>query len=264
VKLLEGKRAIVTGGASGIGEAVVRRFTDEGARVAIFDVDAERAGTIAKETGALLHLVDVADSAAVQRAADVASDALGGLDVLVNNAGVSHLRPLHATKDADWRRMIDVNLAGVFYLTRAAVALMRERGGVIVNNASASGVQPTRGEGAYSAAKAGVIALTRAAALEYGPTVRVNCVSPGLIRTPMSEALFTKPDVLEPVRRATPLGRAGTSDEIADVILFLASDLSRFMTGQNLVVDGGLTLPQAGIDDVLRSILDRMNKKDRT
>jgi meso-butanediol dehydrogenase / (S,S)-butanediol dehydrogenase / diacetyl reductase len=173
------------------------------------------------------------------------------------------VRALHATKDDDWRRMIEVNLSGVFHLTRAAIPLMREHGGVIVNNASASGVQPTRGEGAYSAAKAGVIALTRSAALEYGPAVRVNCVSPGLIRTPMSEALFTNPDVLEPVRRATPLGRAGTSEEIADVILFLASDLSRFMTGQNLVVDGGMTLPQAGIDDVLRSILDRMTKKGR-
>ena len=263
MKLLEGKRAVVTGGASGIGEAVVRRFIAEGARVAIFDVNSERAGAVARETGAEAHVVDVADAAAARKAMDSAVDALGGLDVLVNNAGVSHVRPLHATRDEDWRRMIDVNLAGVFYLTRAVVPLMRESGGVIVNNASASGVQPTRGEGAYSAAKAGVIALTQSAALEYGPAVRVNCVSPGLIRTPMSEALFANPDVLEPVRRATPLRRAGTSEEIADVILFLASDLSRYMTGQNLVVDGGMTLPQAGIDDVLWSILERMAKKGR-
>jgi NAD(P)-dependent dehydrogenase (short-subunit alcohol dehydrogenase family) len=264
VNLLDGKRAIVTGGASGIGESVVLRFIAEGARVVVFDLNAERAEAVASATGAAVQVVDVADAVAARRAVDSAAKALGGLDVLVNNAGVPHVRPLHATKDEDWRRMIGVNLSGVFHLTRAAVPLMRDIGGVIVNNASASGVRPTRGEGAYSAAKAGVIALTQSAALEYGPAVRVNCVSPGLIRTPMSEPLFTDSDVLAPVRQATPLGRVGTSEEIADVILFLASDLSRFMTGQNLVVDGGMTLPQAGIDDVLRSILERMAKKKRS
>ena len=264
MRLLEGKRAVVTGGASGIGEAVVSCFARQGARVAIFDRAAERVAAAARRAGATAHVVDVADEGSVRAGIEAAATELGGIDVLVNNAGVSHVGSLHSTKDEDWQRVIAVNLTGVFQMTRAVVPFMQAAGGVIVNNASASGVQPTRGESAYSAAKAGVIALTRSAALEYGPRIRVNCVSPGLVRTPMSEALFTKREVLEPVRRATPLARAGTSEEIADVILFLASDLSRFMTGQNLIVDGGMTLPQAGIDDVLRSIMERMAGKNRT
>jgi NAD(P)-dependent dehydrogenase (short-subunit alcohol dehydrogenase family) len=261
VRLLEGKRVVVTGGASGIGLAIVRRFAAQGARVAVLDVDAAGAEQAASGTGGTAHACDVRDAAAVERALGVAAETMGGLDVLVNNAGASHVRPLCATRDEDWRRTVDANLSSVFYATRAAVPLMRAGdGGVVVNNASASGVRPTRGESAYSAAKAGVIALTQSAALEYGPDVRVNCISPGLIRTPMSEPLFTDPSVLEPVRRAAPLARPGTADEVADVALFLASDLSRYMTGQNLVVDGGVTLPQAGIDDVLRALLDRARK----
>jgi len=187
---------------------------------------------------------------------------MGKLDVLVNNAGASQLAPLAATTDEQWRRVIDVNLSGVFFAMRAAAPLMLQAGGgVIVNNASGSAPRPTRGESAYSAAKAGVVALTQAAAQELGPRIRVNCVSPGLIRTPMSEALFARPEVLEPVRRSAPLGRAGSGDEVADVVVFLASDLSRYMTGQNLVIDGGMALAQAGIDEVLRSILERMKGK---
>jgi len=121
---------------------------------------------------------------------------------------------------------------------------------------------PTRGEVPYSAAKAGLIALTQGSAQEYGPEVRINAVSPGLIRTPMSEALFTEPTLLDPVRRATPLARCGTAEDVAAVILFLTSDLSRYMTGQNLVVDGGMGLPQAGIDEVLRSLLDRRARRE--
>ena len=259
--LLANKIAIVTGGASGIGRAVVRRFAEEGAKIAIFDVKAE-AEEAAREVSGRAFLVDVSDAAAVERTVNEAADALGGLDVLVNNAGSSHVRPLHATRDEDWRRMIDVNLSGVFHATRSAVTrMLAGNGGVIVNNASGSGPRPTRGEGAYAAAKAGVIALTQSAALEYGPKIRVNCVSPGLIRTPMSEPLFSSPEILAPVVRATPLGRTGTSEEVADVILFLASDLSRYVTGQNLLVDGGVTLPQAGIDDMLRALLERGARK---
>jgi NAD(P)-dependent dehydrogenase (short-subunit alcohol dehydrogenase family) len=263
--LLDGKRALVTGGARGIGREIARRFAAEGAHIAIIDVDAAGAADAARELAGTAHAADVADSAALERAMSEACAALGALDVLVNNAGVSHVGPLHAMRDGDWRRILDVNLSGVFYAIRAAVPLMLAgAGGVIVNNASGSGPRPTRGEGAYSAAKAGVVALTQAAALEYGPRIRVNCISPGLIRTPMSEPLFAAPEVLDPVRRSAPLGRAGTSEEVADVALFLACDLSRYMTGQNIVVDGGMGLPQAGIDEVLRSLLERMGKKKTT
>jgi NAD(P)-dependent dehydrogenase (short-subunit alcohol dehydrogenase family) len=262
MSLLAGKVAIVTGGASGIGRAVVRRFAEEGARVVIFDVNADAAAAAASGVSGKAYIVDVADSTAVENGVEEVVQAFGAVHVLVNNAGASHVRPLHATKDADWERVIDVNLSGVFHATRAVVPRMLEgEGGVIVNNSSGSGPRPTRGEGAYSAAKAGVVALTQSAALEYGPKIRVNCVSPGVIRTPMSEPLFSMPEILEPVRRATPLGRTGTSEEVADVILFLASDLSRFVTGQNLLVDGGITLPQAGVDDMLRALLERGAKK---
>jgi NAD(P)-dependent dehydrogenase (short-subunit alcohol dehydrogenase family) len=133
--------------------------------------------------------------------------------------------------------------------------------GVIVNNASASGLRPTRGEAPYSAAKAGVIALTKSTALEYGPAIRANCVAPGIIRTPMTELLFQSPGLLDPAREATPLGRMGEADDVADVVYFLCSDLSRYVTGQTITVDGGLGLPQAGIDGALGALLDRMRRK---
>jgi NAD(P)-dependent dehydrogenase (short-subunit alcohol dehydrogenase family) len=254
-RLLEGKRAIVTGGGSGIGLAVCRRFSAEGARLSILDINAESAERAAKELGGLAYGVDVADPS-VEAAVRNAAECMGGLDILVNNAGCGHVGLLHETPPETWERILAVNLTGVYHGMRAAIPLMLTGGGgSIVSNASGSGPRPTRGELAYSAAKAGVVALTMGAAQEYGPTVRVNCVSPGMIRTPLSEPLFQTPRALDPVLAATPLARTGTPEDVASVILFLASDLSRFMTGQNLLVDGGLGLPQAGIDVVLKRML---------
>ncbi|HTF36289.1 MAG TPA: SDR family NAD(P)-dependent oxidoreductase [Myxococcota bacterium] len=255
-QLLDGKRAIVTGGASGIGLAVCRRFSAEGARLAIFDLNAEAAERTAKELGGLAYAIDVADGGALESAVRSAAERMGGLDILVNNAGCSHVGLLHETPPEAWERVLAVNLTGVYHGMRAAIPIMLARGGgSVVSNASGSGPRPTRGELAYSAAKAGVVALTMGAAQEYGPTVRVNCVSPGMIRTPLSELLFRIPKALDPVLAATPLARTGTPEDVASVILFLASDLSGFMTGQNLLVDGGLGLAQAGIDVVLKRML---------
>jgi NAD(P)-dependent dehydrogenase (short-subunit alcohol dehydrogenase family) len=131
--------------------------------------------------------------------------------------------------------------------------------GVIVNNASVSGLGPTRNEAAYSAAKAGVIALTKSGALEYGPTVRVNGVAPGHVRTPLTAVWEQFPDVFDPVARAIPLGRIGHADEIAEVVLFLASRRSSYITGQTLVVDGGISLPQAGTDVALSQLFERFS-----
>ncbi len=256
--LLEGKRAIVTGGASGIGLAIGRRFAREGARVAVLDLNAEAGARAAAELGGSAHAVDVADGAAVDRAVDAACGVLGGLDVVVNNAGCGHVALLHETTPEHWKRVLGVNLDGVYHVMRAAIPRMLAGGGAIVNNASGSGPRPTRGEVAYSAAKAGVIALTQGAAQEYGPKIRVNCVSPGVIRTPLSEPLFGIPKALDPVLAATPLGRTGSAEDVAAVVLFLACELSAFMTGQNLVVDGGMGLPQAGIDDVLKRLGARL------
>jgi meso-butanediol dehydrogenase/(S,S)-butanediol dehydrogenase/diacetyl reductase len=254
--LVEGRRAIVTGGASGIGLATARRLIDEGARVVILDRDGEKARQVAEEIGARSWCVDVCDLEQVRSAMQGAAEWLRGIDTVVNNAGVGHFAPLEAHDAGTWQKLFAVNLTGTYHCLVAAVPHLRAAGGgTIVNNSSGSGVRPTRGELPYSAAKAGVIALTQGAAQEYGPAIRINCVSPGLIRTPMSEPLFHVPGLLDPVLASTPLARTGTAEEVADVIVFLCSDRARYVTGQNLVVDGGMGLAQAGIDETLRNLL---------
>ena len=243
---LEGCAAIVTGGASGIGAATAARFTAEGATVAVFD----RAGEADYE-------LDVRDGISVTSAVQDFAARAGRLDVVVNNAGIGDLRPLHTVDDKLWHRILDVNMTGTFNLMRAAVPIMQDGGGgAIVNMASVSGITPTRNEAAYSAAKAAVIALTKSGALEYGPTVRVNCVAPGYVRTPLVAMFEQYPDAFAAIAEGMPLQRMGEADEIAEVILFLASKRSSYVTGQTLVVDGGVSLPQAGTDAALAKLFD--------
>jgi NAD(P)-dependent dehydrogenase (short-subunit alcohol dehydrogenase family) len=257
---LDGLTTIITGGASGIGHATARRFASEGATVAVVDRDGDAAARVAQEIGGTAHAVDVRDGQALTAVARAVADATGRLDVLFNNAGSGDLRPMHTVDDKLWHRLIDVNLTGTFNGMRAAVPLMLEAGaGAIVNNASVSALMPTRNEAAYSAAKAGVVALTKSGALEYGPTIRVNGVAPGHVQTPLTAAWEQFPDVFEPVARAIPLGRIGRADEIAEVVLFLASARASYITGQTLVVDGGGSLPQAGTDVALSQLLERFS-----
>jgi NAD(P)-dependent dehydrogenase (short-subunit alcohol dehydrogenase family) len=255
--LLEGQLAIVTGGAGGIGAATARRMAEEGARVAILDLNAEGAADVAREIGGLAFEVNVADRDTTEAAVDAAADAMGGLTIIFNNAGIGSLKPLHTYRDKEWDLLVDVNLKGTFNATRAAVPHLRAAGGgSVVNMASVSGIRPTRGEAPYAAAKAGVIALTMSGALEYGPDgVRVNCVSPGFIRTPLTEFAFSVPAYVEALDAVTPLGRAGTPEDVADVVVFLASGLARYVTGQNVVVDGGSMLPSAQVDHILGDLL---------
>lgn len=255
--LLEGELVAVTGGGSGIGEATARRMVDEGARVAVLDVDGDAAERVASDLGAVAIEVDIADTEAVREALAHAARELGGLTGLFNNAGVGNLKPMHEYTEPEWDRLVDVNLKGTFNGIRAAVPHLRAAGGgSIVNMASVSGVIPTRGEAPYAAAKAGVIALTRSAALEYGPDgIRVNCVSPGFIRTSLTELAFSNPDWIELLERRTPLRRAGTADDVAKVVVFLCSDLAGYVTGQNLLVDGGSILPNAQVDHLLGELL---------
>jgi NAD(P)-dependent dehydrogenase (short-subunit alcohol dehydrogenase family) len=255
--LLDGQRAIVTGAASGIGRATALRMREEGARVALVDVRREPLEAAAAELGAPAWVADVRDAAALEAAFRAAADALGGLTLLFNNAGAGQVAPLHRYAPEDVARLLDVNLTGTYNGLRAGIPLLLAAGGgAVVNHASVSGLQPTRGEAPYAAAKAGVVALTRSAALEYGPRVRVNCVSPGLIRTPLSEGLFRIPGLLDPLLEALPAGRAGTPQEVADAVVFLGSDRARFITGANLVIDGGQSLVGGGIDTVLRRVLE--------
>jgi meso-butanediol dehydrogenase/(S,S)-butanediol dehydrogenase/diacetyl reductase len=254
--LLEGQTAIVTGGGSGIGRATCRRMREEGARVAVLDVNHESAQLVAKEVDGTAHQVDVSDAEALRAAVDEAVDALGGLTIMYNNAGIGNMSSLHQWDPAEWNRIIGVNLTGVYHGFRAAVPhILAAGGGSIVSTASISGVRPSAGEAPYSAAKAGVAAITASAALEYGPRIRVNAVAPGLIQTALTDPLLQFfPNERARYERTTPVGRLGEPEDIADVVVFLCSDLARFITGQNLVVDGGMTLHGAGVDGIFEQM----------
>jgi NAD(P)-dependent dehydrogenase (short-subunit alcohol dehydrogenase family) len=242
-------------------------MAEEGARVAVLDLNGEAAEAVANDIDGRGYQVDVADPDEVRQTVDQAARAMGGLSILFNNAGVGAFSPIDSYSPDEWDRVLRVNLYGVFHGLQAAASLMLERGdGRIVNTASISGVRPAAGEAPYSAAKAGIAALTASAALEYGPRIRVNAVSPGLIRTGLTEPMLQLlPDHVDHVIGETPVGRIGEPEDVADVVVFLCSDLSRFLTGQNLVVDGGLTLHTSGVDgifDRLRPLLGRASDQE--
>ena len=260
-----GARALVTGAGSGIGRAVCLAFAGAGATVAALDVDADKARqtaqAVAEASGrpdsCIVAVADVADAAALGAAVDAAAAGLGGLDIVCNNAGVGDLASLHCYSDQRWDRVVDVSMRGTFNGIRAAVPhLQAAGGGSIVNVASMSGHVPTRGEAPYSAAKAAVIALTRSAALEYGPSIRVNCVSPGIVETALTGPILTDDAARAALAARAPLHRLGTPEDVAAVVVFLCSPASSYVTGIDVPVDGGAQLVNAQIDDTLRGLLD--------
>ena len=254
--LLEGQRTVITGGGSGIGRATARRMADEGASVAVIDINGDAAHEIAAEIGGSAHVADVTDADGLRGAVDAAAAVMGGITIMFNNAGVGNQSPLHEWAPEEWDRMLAVNLTGVYLGFRAAVPHIRASGGgSIVSTASISGTRPAAGEAPYAAAKAGVAAITASAALEYGPGIRVNAVSPGMILTALTEPLLQfLPHERARFERTTPLGRIGEPDDIAGVVVFLCSDLARFITGQNIVVDGGMTLHGSGVDGIFEQV----------
>jgi meso-butanediol dehydrogenase / (S,S)-butanediol dehydrogenase / diacetyl reductase len=241
VKGLAGKRVVVTGGTSGIGEATSRRFLEEGARVVALAIGEDEVATAAERIpGVEAVRCDVADADAVAAAFARIDELLGGIDVLVANAGISIRKPFLEIEPADWQRVLDVNLTGVFNCAQQAARRMVIGGGVILMTASTNGLTGHAYYADYNASKAGVILLARTMALELAPTVRVNAVCPGYVLTPMQESEYT-PAMLEQVNATIPLGRHATPDEIAALYAFLASDEGAYFTGAVISIDGGET-----------------------
>ncbi len=234
------RTALITGGSRGIGAAAVRAFARAGFRAAFFyRADEAAAQAVARETGAAAIRCDVSDPGRVREACREAEGTLGHIDALVNNAGIAQQKLLTDVTDEDWRRMLDVNLSGAFYVIRAVLpGMISRKHGSIVNVSSVWGQVGASCEVHYSAAKAGLIGLTRALAKEVGPSgVTVNCVCPGVIQTDMLGG-FTPGD-LKALAEETPLGRLGTPQEVAAAILWLCQEDAAFVTGQVLGVGGG-------------------------
>lgn len=239
--MLNGRTAVITGGAQGIGLAIARVFADNGAKIVIGDLDENKAKSAAEtlKTDALGLRCDVTSSSDVAQLLAAATEAFGGLDIMVNNAGITRDATMRKMTEAQFDEVIDVHLRGCWNGTRHAAAIMRENGGgSIINLSSISGKVGFIGQTNYSAAKAGIVGLSKAAAKEVAHLgVRINVIQPGLIRTAMTEAMPQK--AWEQKMAEIPMQRAGEPEEVASVALFYASDMSSYMTGTVAEVTGG-------------------------
>jgi meso-butanediol dehydrogenase/(S,S)-butanediol dehydrogenase/diacetyl reductase len=237
---LANKRTLITGGASGIGKATANRFLEEGAQVLILDRDKEAGEEVTQQFPRLSGFIqtDVSDPEAVEHAFDELDKLWNGLDILINNAGISLRHSFLDIMPQEWEQVIDINLNGVFYVAQAAARRMEK--GVIVNMASTNGLLGYPYYADYNASKAGVIELTRTMALELAPHIRVVAVCPGYVMTPMQEAEYT-PEMLAEVNQKIPLGRHARPEEIASLFAFLSSEEATYITGQYFVIDGGET-----------------------
>ena len=246
-RLLENKVAVVTGGGRGIGAAIARRLAGEGASVALCDVMLENAKQVADSltaagAKAVAYAVNVTDGKQVAEVCERILADFGRVNVLVNNAGITRDNLLLRMSEADWDLVLGVNLKGAFLFTKALVpAMMKQRGGSIVNIASIVGVRGNAGQANYSASKAGMIGLTKTVAKEYAKRgIRANAIAPGFIQTAMTEKLTEAQKQMQ--TDYIGLGRLGQPEDVANVVLFLASELSSYVTGQVIGVDGGLII----------------------
>jgi NAD(P)-dependent dehydrogenase (short-subunit alcohol dehydrogenase family) len=258
---LEGKKVIVTGGGSGIGRQVALAFAEAGALAAPMDLNAEGAAETAKLVQDRMgrevpfYSANVADQDNVRETFEQVRQDWGTLDVLANVAGVLKAGNLDELAQQDWNLTLNVDLTGAFLVAQGARRLMAN-GGSLVHVASIAGSQPQAFSGAYSPAKAGLRMLSRQLAFEWGPDgIRSNVVSPGLVRTPMSESFYQAPGVLEARQNVVPVRRIADPEDMANVVLFLASERSSYVTGQDIVVDGGFSqtlmshVPRPGFED---------------
>lgn len=240
---LKGKNVLVTGGASGIGQAAAARFLEEGCAVCVLDGSAEARERVTDELPALSAVInaDVSNPEQVRAAVGEAVERMGSLDVLINNAGISIRHDFLDITVEEWDRVVGVNLRGIFLVAQAAARHMVDRGsGVILNTASTAADTGYPHYDDYSASKGGVVALTRAMALELAPVVRVNAVSPGYVLTPMQRAEYSD-DMLDAVNRKIPFGRHAKPEEIAALFAYLASEDAAFASGHVYVMDGAET-----------------------
>ena len=239
---LAGKVALVTGAGRGIGQAIARELAAQGARVVVnYRSSAAAAQALADEIGGVAVQADVSAPDGPDRLL-AAAEALGSVDILVNNAGITRDGLMLRMPDEDWSDVIAVNLTATFRLCRAVAAVMlRQRSGAIINLTSISGIRGNSGQANYAASKAAVAAMSRSLAKELARrSIRVNCVAPGFIATDMVDAM--DPRIVDGVKKAIPMRRIGAPEEVARVVAFLASDAASYMTGQELVVDGGLSV----------------------
>jgi 3-oxoacyl-[acyl-carrier protein] reductase len=243
----EGTRVIVTGGARGIGKATVARFAAEGAAVLLTDRDREPAESAAKEiaqdTGAAVYAFvgDVSIKADDEATIQFALEKMGGIDVLVNNAGVYYEEPIEEISEARWDETLNIDLKGTFLMCQAVVPYFKEKGsGNIINMASTNGIAGEINYSHYNAAKGGVVLLTKTLAIELGPSnIRVNCVCPGYINTETVQAMDLSEFVQDYIDNKIPMRRVGQPEEVASVIAFLASDDASFVHGESILIDGG-------------------------
>lgn len=247
---LAGKVALITGGNAGIGEAVATMFARAGATVVITgrrksELDRVVAGIEAAHGVAFAIAGSVTDQAHIDAAVDQALRRFNRIDILVNNAGIGEFgKRIHETDDATWARVLDVNLTGVFRMTRAVVpAMLRQGGGAIVNISSIASLVGIPMLPAYAASKGALDALTRAIAIDYAKDgIRCNVVNPGLVATPMAAPLMANPEQLDPILNHYPIRRPGQPEEVASMVLYLASDEAAWVTGGTYTIDGGMTV----------------------
>jgi 3-oxoacyl-[acyl-carrier protein] reductase len=241
---LTGKGALVTGASGGIGWAIAEALHAQGANVAISGTRAEKLNELAARLGSRVHVLpcDLRDRAAVTKLAEDAEKALGQVDILVNNAGITHDNLFMRMKDEEWDDVIAVNLTSVFVLTRGVLrGMMRRRAGRIVNIASISGVLGNPGQGNYAASKAGLVGMTKSLAREVSSRgITANCIAPGFIQTPMTDALT--PKQVEAIAAAIPAAKFGKPEDVAAVVVFLASDEAGYVTGETVHVNGGMVM----------------------